>query len=292
MSVALARAVAELPLGAGLSYEPKFDGHRVLVFRTRDAVLLQARSGRLVTAAFPDLVAAARALPPGAVLDGEVVVWTGGRTDFAAVQRRAAGGAGGGRRAAELARSLPASYAAFDLLALDGDDLRPLPYHRRRALLVEVLGPLGPPLQPVPATEDPEQARTWYRTLPATGVEGLVIKRRDGPYRAGRHGDWRKLRHADTRDAVVVGAVGPPARPTALVLLLPDDDAPVPTAPLAPALRGRLGAALADVPGTGPDRAAPDGTVYRPVEPRLLVEVRQETTRHALVTVTRLRGPE
>lgn len=112
--VALAQSVRELPRGPGWWYEPKFDGHRMVVFREADGVVLQARSGRIVTAAFPDLVAAALAVPAGCVFDGEVVVWTGGRTDFAAVQRRAAATPG---RAGLLAARLPASYAAFDVLA-------------------------------------------------------------------------------------------------------------------------------------------------------------------------------
>ncbi|NEA40073.1 ATP-dependent DNA ligase, partial [Streptomyces sp. SID11385] len=89
LRAALAESVDRLPSGAGWVYEPKFDGHRLLVVRG-EGVVLQARSGRRVTGAFPDLVAAAEPLPEGTVLDGEVVVWTDGRTDFAAVQRRAA----------------------------------------------------------------------------------------------------------------------------------------------------------------------------------------------------------
>ncbi|MFD3555213.1 ATP-dependent DNA ligase [Streptomyces goshikiensis] len=197
-------------------------------------VVLQARSGRIVTAAFPDLAAAARQLPAGTVLDGEVVVWHEGRTDFALVQRRAAATAA---RAAVLAQSLPASYAAFDVLELAGLDLRARPYERRRALLVDLLLPLGPPLQPVPMTTDPELAETWYETLPASGIEGLVVKRLDQPYPAGRRG-WRKLRHTNVRDAAVVGYTGSPRRPVALVLVLPvGDETPLVSSPLSAALR-------------------------------------------------------
>ncbi|EDX22166.1 ATP-dependent DNA ligase [Streptomyces sp. Mg1] len=115
ITVALAEAVTTLPRAPGLAYEPKFDGHRLVVVRTVEDVMLQARSGRIVTAAFPDLAAAARQLPAGTVLDGEVVVWYEGRTEFALVQRRAAATPA---RAAVLAQSLPASYAAFDVLEL------------------------------------------------------------------------------------------------------------------------------------------------------------------------------
>ncbi|MGP9018566.1 ATP-dependent DNA ligase [Streptomyces sp. BR1] len=289
LKVALAQSVRELPTGPGWSYEPKFDGHRMLIFRTADGVVLQARSGRIVTAAFPDLVEAALAVPAGCVLDGEVVVWTGGRTDFAAVQRRAAATPS---RAALLARRLPASYAAFDVLAEGDEDVRRRPYSSRRARLVAVLGGLGPPLQPVPATSDVETALTWYETLPASGVEGLVAKRLDSPYRPGARA-WRKLRHTDTWEAVVVGFVGPPRRPTALVLVLPGDDAVAVSSPLGPSLRAEAGRGglLRVEPGTRTAVAPGWGEVpYVPVEPgRLLAEVERGTVRHPVTTVLRLR---
>ncbi|WP_329113556.1 ATP-dependent DNA ligase [Streptomyces sp. NBC_01465] len=271
VDVALAATVRTLPDSGGWAYEPKFDGHRMVVIRGED-VVLQARSGRNVTGAFPDLVAAARELPAGTVLDGEVVVWTDGRTDFAAVQHRASASA---TQAAALAVSLPASYAAFDLLEEGGTDLRTRPYELRREQLVALLTPLGPPLQPVPMTTAPATAALWYDTLPATGIEGLVAKRLDQPYRGGTRA-WSKLRHSEPRDAVVVGHVGSAARPSALLLVLPgDDDTPVQSSPLAPALRGQAGAALA---------AGELG--------ELAAEVEQGTTaRHAGVTVMRLIRP-
>ncbi|GAA1935848.1 DNA ligase [Streptomyces sodiiphilus] len=288
--VALARTVRTLPTRGDLAYEPKFDGHRMVAFRTGSGVLLQARSGRLVTDSFPDLATAVERLPEGTVLDGEAVVWTrAGRTDFAAVQRRAAAGR---VRAAGLARELPASYAVFDLLALGREDLRRLPLRERRARLTALLEQLGPPVQAVPQTLDPHVARAWYDSLPPTGVEGLVIKRLDQPYRAGR-GEWRKLRHSETREAAVVGTVGPAFRPRALALVLPDDDTPVISAPLAPAQRAEIASALAGPAAPDPATAlAGDGTVYRPVPSGLTVEVLRSTTRHAETVVTRLRRPE
>lgn len=291
LRVASAEPVGALPRGTDLAYEPKFDGHRMVVFVRREGVLLQARSGRIVTAAFPDLAAAARRLPDGTVLDGEVVVWRQGRTDFAAVQRRAAATAS---RAPALARALPASYAAFDLLAEDGEDLRPLPYGERRGRLEALVGPLGPPLQPVPMTRDPAQALTWFATLHTIGVEGLVVKRVDQAYRGGSR-TWRKLRHTTATDAAVAGFTGPPARPSALVLTLPDDDTPVVSAPLPPALRAQAGQVLAGrtVPGGGTAVAVGVGEVaYRRVAAGTTAEVERGTTRHPVVTVLRLRLPE
>ncbi|MFF8844594.1 RNA ligase family protein [Streptomyces sp. NPDC015127] len=291
LKVAAAESVTVLPRGAGLAYEPKFDGHRMVVFRVGGEVLLQARSGRIVTAAFPDLAEAARRLPDGTVLDGEVVVWRDGRTDFAAVQKRAAATSG---RAPGLARSLPASYAAFDLLAEGGEDLRRLAYAKRRERLVALVGPLGPPLQPVPMTLDVAEAESWFETLPAIGVEGLVVKRLDQTYRSGARA-WRKLRHTSSRDAAVVGFTGGAARPAALVLVLPDDDTPVVSSPLSPALRSQAAVALAGRVGAGTGTAVAVGVGevgYRAVEPGLTAEVEQRTTRHTVTTVVRLRLPE
>ncbi len=301
--VALAAAVRTLPRGAGLAYEPKFDGHRLVVLRSEADVVLQARSGRIVTAAFPDLAAAARQLPAGTVLDGEVVVWHAGRTDFALVQRRAAATPA---RAAVLARSLPASYAAFDVLELAGLDLRGRPYERRRALLVELLLPLGPPLQPVPMTTDPELAATWYEILPASGIEGLVVKRLDQSYPAGRRG-WSKLRHTNVRDAAVVGYTGTPRRPLALVLALPGgDETPLVSSPLTAALRaevaravaGREGKAAAEAQAAAGGTETAPATVtaiglgeipFRPLDPPLAAEVRHTSARHPPPEVLRLR---
>ncbi|WP_353944706.1 ATP-dependent DNA ligase [Streptomyces sp. HUAS MG91] len=287
VEVALAEPADDLPVdgtGAAWAFEPKFDGHRMVVFRDEDGVVLQARSGRAVTRAFPDLVEAALALPAGTVLDGEVVVWHDGRTDFAAVQRRAAAASAG--RARGLARELPASYAAFDLLGDGGGDLRGLPYRERRARLVELLGPLGPPLQAVPATTDRETALVWYEALVATGVEGLVAKRLDGVYRGGRRA-WLKIRHSDTRDAVVVGFTGAVGAPRALVVVVAGDGEPVLSVPLSAGVRreaGRLvGAAgsgeVGVVVGVGVGDV-PYQLVRRDVE--LVVEVRQRSTRHGV----------
>lgn len=292
--VALAASVRTLPRGPGLAYEPKFDGHRMVVLHTAEGVVLQARSGRTVTAAFPDLAEAARRLPTGTVLDGEVVVWHAGRTDFALVQRRAAATPA---RAAALSRTLPASYAAFDVLELAGLDVRAQPYARRRALLLDLLAPLGPPLQPVPMTTDPELAETWYETLPASGIEGLVVKRLDQPYPTGRRA-WRKLRHTHVRDAAVIGYTGTARRPLALVLLLPgeDDETPLVSSPLPPALRADLTAALRTAPPPPPPPRPPTvtaiglgETTYTPLDPPLTAEVRHASTRHPPPEVLRLR---
>ncbi|WP_240003292.1 ATP-dependent DNA ligase [Streptomyces cinnamoneus] len=285
VQVMLARRVEALPeadaLPGGSVYEPKFDGWRLVVLRTADEVLLQTRNGRMVTATFPEIASAAAALPAGTVLDGEVVVFTGGRVDFSALQHRALGAESPRRRRAP---GPPVNLAAFDLLAVSGTDLRPRPYEDRRALLVTLLAPLGPAIQAVPVTYDRAEAAGWYEHLVETGIEGLVVKGRAQSYQPGRR-RWLKLRHAAPRDALAVGWTGPRTRPRALVVDL--GEGPALSAPLSPTVSRDLAAFTRT--GEGAAGVLDDGTRYRSLDRPLPVEVRQGADRHALITVTRLR---
>jgi len=151
----LAQPSAEVPSPAALIggswYEPKFDGYRCLVFVDDTAALVQSRRGHDITAAFPDVAAAAVAqLPPGTVVDGELVVWAGSGLDFSALQRRLVGG----RTVGKLARQQPASVMLFDVLAVAGRDVRRHPLRDRRRLLEAVGVNMAPPLQLVPHTTD------------------------------------------------------------------------------------------------------------------------------------------
>ncbi|WP_411154842.1 ATP-dependent DNA ligase [Streptomyces sp. Iso 434] len=281
--MALAQAAPTLPAGRGWWFEPKYDGDRMLMWRVPGGVRLQSRSGRDVTAWWPDLAAAGAALPVGVVLDGEAVVWTGGQLDFGAVRSRASSSPA---RAASLARALPASYAVWDLLAHpEHGDIRRWAYTRRRALLLDVLGPRGrPPIQPTPATDDRAVAGVWLEQLIGIGVEGIVCKRGSSTYRVGRV--WTKVRHSDTVDGQVVGITGTATRPGHAVVRLPDGRVAV-----SQALPGRLAAQLGrrvrgQETGGG---TAPDGRRYTIVAGGVLVEVLAGTTRHPVVTVTRLR---
>lgn len=217
----LAASVADVPretaLPGGAQYEPKFDGWRGCLLRTTGGVQLRARSGRELTALFPELAAAAlEQLAPGTTLDGELVVWSGGRIDFAALQRRTAG------RAGEAVRS-PATFLAFDLLDLAGADQRPLPLRERREALETLMAGTAAPLQLVPATTDREVALAWLRDYATArvGVEGLVIKPRGQPYQPGRRG-WLKHKTYDGVDAVIGAVTGSATRPERLILGLPD----------------------------------------------------------------------
>lgn len=232
VTVALAASADALPVGPDWWYEPEFVGVRLVLHRSAEDVRCQDAAGRTVTAAWPDLAAAAlAALPPGTVLDGEAVVWSGGRLDRAAARARGAAAPDG---AAVLAAGQPAQYAVLDCLALGGDDLRERPYEERRALLLDLLYEVPPPLQAVPATDDAEIADIWLDSLGAQGVDGVVAKRAGDPYRAGPL--WRTVRRDGGRtEAEVVGYTGPAERPHRAAVRLPDGSRALSQALTAPA---------------------------------------------------------
>ncbi|MFD7859143.1 hypothetical protein ACFV6B_33430 [Streptomyces microflavus] len=285
---ALARAVLTLPTGPGWSYEVKVDGHRMILRRTGDGVICYSRTGRTVTSHWMDLAVPAMALPAGTTLDGEAVIWHGGRIDFGAVQARAASSLD---RSRALAARLPASFVAFDVLAHPehgGTTLAARPYTERRAVLVEVLADVGPSLQAVLATSDRSTALEWYEVLQPQGVEGIVAKPAGSAYPFGSRAVWRKIRHADTTDAQVVGSAGPRRRPRRLALLPAGESRPRLSAPLDPALAARLGALLADAPATGEHRTE-TGETYTALVTELVVEVLAGTGRHGTLSVVRAR---
>lgn len=145
---ALAKPGPVIPTGPDWWYEPKVDGHRTVMRRTDDTVILYARSGRVVTSHWMDLAVAGMALRPGTTLDGEAVIWRDGRIDFGAAQARAASGIA---RAQALAAQHPASYLAWDVLEHpDHGQTTALPYTERRQLLVDLLHDVQPPSRPSP----------------------------------------------------------------------------------------------------------------------------------------------
>ncbi|MEV7654699.1 DNA ligase [Streptomyces anulatus] len=282
---ALAQAVPRIPDGPGWWYEPKFDGHRTILRRTDDTVILYARSGRVVTSHWMDLAIAGMALPPGTTLDGEAVIWRSGKVDFAAAQSRAASGI---TRARALAAQHPASYAVWDILEHpQHGQVTSLPYTERRQLLVDLIGELGPPIQAVPTTDDRDVAIAWYDGLQEQGIEGIVCKKGTAPYPLGRRG-WTKVRHADTEDALVVGYLGPRRRPHRVALATGDEGGPIRLSTrLDPVLAGRIGDALTAADVVGERRA--HGETYTRVETDLVVEVLAGSGRHGTLTVTRMR---
>ncbi|WP_063818354.1 DNA ligase [Streptomyces mirabilis] len=261
------------------------DGHRVIMWRTSDGVRLQARSGRDVTAAWGHLALAGHHLPAGTVLDGEAVITTqDGQISFEAAQARAASSP---TRARRLAALRPAHDIAFDALQLPSGDTGPRPYTERRAALLNLMAelPANTPIQAVSATTDRDTALTWYTTLHDQGVEGIVAKRTTSPYRASRAGAWLKICHADTIDATVAGFTGTARQPRALAVRLPDGRVAL-SQRLTTALASRIAPHL--VPQSG--RAyTQGGDAYTPVSGEIIVEAVAGTTRHAVVTVVRLR---
>ncbi|WP_370414893.1 hypothetical protein [Streptomyces fradiae] len=199
----------------GYQYSLKLDGFRALAFVLDGGqVFLQSRARRDLAPEFPGIAAyLGERLPPGIVLDGELCAYRDGRLSFTDLLRS--------HRDRERA-GIPVSYIAFDLLALPGHDLRARPLRERWELLGAALADTGPPLQRVLATEDEATARDWFDALRAAGVEGVVAKAWNSAYRPGGTWAWRKVRHSDTVDARLVGLFGPPGRPHALLVRLPD----------------------------------------------------------------------
>jgi ATP-dependent DNA ligase len=196
----LAKAVPTIPPGA--SYEPKWDGFRSIIFRDGDEVEIGSRNERPMTRYFPELVAAARAeLPDRCVVDGEIVLPTDHGLDFEALQQRIHPAAS---RVKLLAEQTPASFVAFDLLALGDDDLTGRPFAERRARLVEALGPARPPIHVTPATADHELAQRWFAEFEGAGLDGVVAKPLDGTYQPDKRVMY-KIKHERTADCVVAG---------------------------------------------------------------------------------------
>ncbi|WP_431781337.1 ATP-dependent DNA ligase [Streptomyces chumphonensis] len=196
----LAKAAATIP--AGMHYEAKWDGYRALVFRDGDEVEITSRSANPLTRYFPELVDALRAnLPPRCVLDGEIVVARGGRLDFDALQQRIHPA---DSRVRLLARTTPAEFVAFDVLALDDTALLDVPLQERRTALEEALRGAEPPVHLAPATRDVAVAREWFERFEGAGLDGVIAKRLTLPYRP----DQRlmvKIKHERTADCVVAG---------------------------------------------------------------------------------------
>ncbi len=198
----LAKLSRELPRETGLFYEPKWDGFRCIVFRGTDEVILGSRNEKPLTRYFPELVdALARQLPRPCVLDGEIVISGPSGLDFDALSQRIHPAE---KRIRQLAASTPASYVAFDLLALEETSFMDTPYGRRRAELEQVLASAKPPVHLTPATQDPDVAADWFARFEGAGLDGVVAKPADLPYLPDKRA-MLKVKHQRTADCVVAG---------------------------------------------------------------------------------------
>ncbi|MBT2587380.1 ATP-dependent DNA ligase [Arthrobacter sp. ISL-95] len=224
LEVALAKAVKGIPPDSALPglmvFEPKLDGYRVVIFREEVRVSLWSRQGKDLTRYFPELeTAAAEMIPAGCVVDGEAVVWSEGRMDFEALQRRLSAGR---VSLLSMVQDLPASFIGFDVLGVAGLDARNLPLADRRALLAELATVWSPPLSLSPQTTDRDLAREWFEDLGGAGFEGLVAKSSTQPYLGGKR-IWLKSKHISELDVVCGAVIGSVQRPTEVVAGLPID---------------------------------------------------------------------
>ncbi|CDO85813.1 ATP-dependent DNA ligase [Mycobacterium triplex] len=200
----LAKSVKAIPPDA--SYEPKWDGFRSICFRDGDQVELGSRNERPMTRYFPELVAAARnELPPRCVIDGEIVIATGHGLDFEALQQRIHPA---DSRVRMLAEHTPASFVAFDLLALGDEDFTRRPFSQRRAALVDAVpvsaAGSAASFHVTPATTDVQTAHLWFDEFEGAGLDGVIAKPLAITYQPDKRVMF-KIKHERTADCVVAG---------------------------------------------------------------------------------------
>jgi bifunctional non-homologous end joining protein LigD len=268
----------------GWIFELKYDGFRLLAGNESGRPRLRYRGGSDATAAFPEVAAAMTELPGDLVLDGEVVVVDeAGRTHFQRMQKRLML-----RRAADVERAaagpLRATFFAFDVLGLEGYDLRPLPLHRRKEVLRGLLRK-GGSIRYVDHVDG--RGLALYAEARKLDLEGLVAKRADAPYAPGRSPDWIKVPIVRTGEFVVVGYTRPGlGMDGGLHLAARERGALVYAGRVG--LGGRLGEVRETLAGLRRDQAAcahaPHGRGHTWVEPRVVCEVRyRERTEEGLL---------
>ena len=187
-----------------VSFEPKWDGFRSIIFRSGDRVEIGSRNEKPMTRYFPELVEAALAnLPEQCVVDGEIIIVRpdADRLDFDLLSQRIHPAAS---RVAKLSVETPARFVAFDLLALGAEDLRERPFAERRALLESALARARAPIHVTAATRDRQTAQGWFTQFEGAGLDGLVAKPLDGPYESDKRTMF-KIKHERTADCVVAG---------------------------------------------------------------------------------------
>ncbi|MEU3048795.1 MULTISPECIES: ATP-dependent DNA ligase [unclassified Streptomyces] len=196
----LAKSVKKIP--PGMQYEAKWDGFRAIVHRDGGELVLGSRTGKPLTRYFPELVAVLlEQLPERCVVDGEIVVAHGGRLDFDRLSERIHPA---DSRVRMLAERTPASFVAFDVLALGDTALLETPLRERRRLLEQALAEARPPLHLAPATTDAALAERWFEQFEGAGLDGVVAKPLDLPYRPDARLMY-KIKHERTADTVVAG---------------------------------------------------------------------------------------
>mgnify|MGYP006273451461 CR=1 FL=1 len=198
----LAKLAEQIPTTDGLLFEPKWDGFRAIVFRSADDVYIQSRDLKPLDRYFPELhKALLDRLPPGCVLDGEIVIAQDGRLNFDALQLRLHPAAS---RVEKLAAAMPSSFVGFDLLWVDGRSIMDQPQRERRAQLESLLASVTPPVHLTPMTRDHGVAAEWLQRFEGAGLDGVIAKPEEGAYQPGKRAMF-KIKHARTADCVVAG---------------------------------------------------------------------------------------
>jgi ATP-dependent DNA ligase len=197
----LAKAVKEMPQG-DVIYEPKWDGFRCIIFRDGDEVELSSRGEKPLTRYFPELVEAVlRELPERCVVDGEIVLRNGPVLNFDGLQQRIHPAAS---RIKLLSEQTPASFVAFDLLALDGESYMETPFAERRARLQATLAGVKAPIHVTRVTEDHALALRWFQEFEGAGLDGVIVKPKSVTYQPDKRVMF-KVKHERTADCVVAG---------------------------------------------------------------------------------------
>jgi len=218
----LAKSVAVIP--PEMSYEPKWDGFRSIFFRDADEVEFGSRNEKPMTRYFPELVQAVKAeLPERCVIDGEIVIATDAGLDFESLQQRIHPAVS---RVTMLSEKTPASFIAFDLLALGDEDYTGRPFAERRAALEAALAGVRAPIHLTPTTSDQAVAQRWFTEFEGAGLDGIVAKPLNGTYQPDKRVMF-KIKHERTADCVVGGyrvhKSGPDAIGSLMLGLYTDD---------------------------------------------------------------------
>ncbi len=207
----LATLVDAVPEGDDWLHEIKYDGYRLVAIKNESDVRLYTRNGNDWTARFEVAeaeVAAIRA--KSAVIDGEVVAFDrDGRTSFQLLQANLESGEGH-----------PLHFVAFDLLHLDGVDMRPLPLDERRKALTALVKQTRGRIKPRVSESLPGESDALLTAACRLGLEGIISKRRDAPYHSGRHRSWLKIKCGQRQEFVVVGYTPPKGSRIAIGALL------------------------------------------------------------------------
>jgi len=277
-----AELVRELPAGDEWQYEPKWDGFRGLLENASGDLRLWSRNARPLLRYFPELAAVGEHLPPRSCLDGEIVIVRDGVLDFDAMQTRLHPAES---RVRKLSAEIPATFVAFDVLVWDGAEHWQAPLEERRATLEAI----GTDLVLSPATRNRDEALEWLSSFESIGLDGVIAKRLDEPYRAGERTAVVKVKPEKTADCVVAGVrwKGDGERRIATLLLgLYDDDGEldyVGTAAVAPARHDEIAAAVFPLLRDAPERRFSEPNRWGggeleevAVRPELVVEVRYD----------------